>query len=395
MERNNQIDFFRGFLLILITINHFVSETNIIIRLTRESIGWVEGASGFVYLSGFTVGLVYTNKFIKKGANEIERAALKRSWLIYKFHIGVFFVSLLAVFTLTTVRSHWEPFYGTMLANPVAASILALVFLYQPANMDILPMYAVFLLFVPWIITHLQNHSKGYFAVLLISSIVYVVGTFELLLLNYYRYSWSRWVDPGYFNMLSWQLIFVVGIILGNLSYKKKLGDLLDKPYIVWGALVVAVSLFLIKNLLGLHLIEITGYDINFWNAKKYLRPLRLINVAAVFILIRWLMVKNPTWFQYKPVAYLGKNSLEVFAFHIILVLLFSPFNAYLTSLSAYRVFGGYYFYPLETLLTCTVVASLYLAPALWNITTRYYQEVKIAASKQMNKLIQPKHTEV
>ncbi|MCX6218606.1 OpgC domain-containing protein [Spirosoma sp.] len=395
MERNNQIDFFRGFLLILITINHFVSETNIIIRLTRESIGWVEGASGFVYLSGFTVGLVYTNKFIKKGGNEIRSAAIKRSWLIYKFHIGVFFVTLLAVLTLGFVRAHWAPYYGTMLANPIAASILALFFLYQPQNMDILPMYAVFLLFVPWIIVHLQKHPKGYFVVLLISSIVYLIGTFELLLINHYRYSWSRWVDPGYFNMLSWQIIFVVGIILGNLAYKKKLGDLLDKPYIVWAALVVAVSLFLIKNLVALHLIEITDYDINFWSAKKYLRPLRLINVAAVFILIRWLMVKKPTWFQYKPVAYLGKNSLEVFAFHIILVLLFSSFNAHLTSLSAYRVFGSYYFYPLETLLTCTVVAALYLAPTLWNITTRYYQAVKTMASKQMNKLIQPRHTEV
>ncbi|SOD92824.1 OpgC domain-containing protein [Spirosoma fluviale] len=382
MERNNQIDFFRGFLLILITVNHFISENNIIIRFTRESIGWVEGASGFVYLSGFTVGLVYTNKFLKKGGNEIRNAAINRSWLIYKFHIGVFFITLLAVLTLGFVRNHWEPHYGTMLANPIGASILALVFLYQPQNMDILPMYAVFLLFVPWIIVHLQKHPKGYLIVLLISSIVYLIGTFELLLINHYRYSWSRWVNPGFFNMLSWQIIFVVGLVLGNMAYNKKLGALLDKTYIVWGALIVAISLLAIKILLSIHVIEITDYDIKFWADKKYLRPLRLINIAAVFILIRWVMVKKPTWFQYKPLAYLGKNSLEVFAFHILLILLLSPLNSYLNGISAYPLFGNYYFYPLETVLAGMVVASLYLAPTLWNASTRYFQEVKTLVYK-------------
>jgi len=386
MQRNEQIDFFRGVLLILITVNHLISEDNLIIRISREAIGWVEGAAGFVFLSGFTVGLVYTYKYLKKGERSIRRTAFSRSWLIYKYHVAAFVISLLAVFNLESIRNYWGPYYTAMLEEPFGALGLALGLLYQPPSLDILPMYAVFLLLVPWLISYLHKYPKRHFVLLCMSFLVYLVGSFRLIQLNADGWSWSQWINTGNFDLLSWQFIFLLGIYLGYLSFNNQLAAVFDQPVVLVSALLLAGFLFSLRNLVSLQLIEFTSFDLTFWTDKKYLRPLRLVNTAAVFILIRSVMVKKKNWFQYKPVAYLGKNSIEVFSFHIILILLCSPFKPALNRLSSFHVVGKYYFYPLETLLTCMVVAALFLAPSLWNISSRYYQMVKLASLGEIKK---------
>ncbi|MFD2934991.1 OpgC domain-containing protein [Spirosoma flavum] len=384
-ERNEQIDFFRGFLLVLMTINHFISGNNFLIRITREAIGWVEGAAGFVFLSGFTVGLIYTNKYLKKGEYYIRRTAFNRSWLIYKFHISAFILSLLAVLSLEVIKNHWGLYYSTMLEHPFVASILATGFLYQPKNLDILPMYALFLLPVPWIITYLHKNIKGHFLVLGISFLVYLIGTFQQIQLNYTWLSWGRWIDTGAFDILSWQFLFVMGLFLGYKSFKHELAFIFDRPPVLYSALILAGCLCILRNAISLHLIESTDFDIHFWADKKYLRPLRGINIAVIFILIRYLMVKFKDWFRYKPLIYLGKNSIEVFFFHLLLVLFLSPFNSCLNHLSSFHLFKQYYFFPLETLLTFAVVAALFLAPILWSKSSLYYQDVKSFFYKPVN----------
>lgn len=98
---------------------------------------------------------------------------------------------------------------------------------------------------------------------------------------------------------------------------------------------------------------------------KGHLRPLRLLNFAAVLAIITFLASRFRNWFQYQPVCYLGRHSLEVFSFHVVLLLLFNPLGAYLNSLYAIQLSATVYAYPLGTLLLLVLVPALYLAPAL------------------------------
>ncbi len=223
MKRNYQVDFFRGLLLILIAINHFISEDNILMRVTREGIGWVTGASGFVFLSGFTVGMVYTKKYLKEGEGFIRATAFKRAWLIYRYHFVILSVSLLLLFIVPYLRHFWQEFYVTFLEQPALSLLLGGLFLYQPRNLDILPMYAIFLLFVPWVIKAMHKGVKWQLLVVAISFLLYLLGTFRVFDIQYNVGVLGLLIDTGNFYLLSWQFIFVAGLFMGYLSFNNKL----------------------------------------------------------------------------------------------------------------------------------------------------------------------------
>ncbi len=88
-------------------------------------------------------------------------------------------------------------------------------------------------------------------------------------------------------------------------------------------------------------------------------------------------MVLQKNWFQTERIAYLGRYSLEVFTFHILLIILFVPLNGPLNRIMAIPVMGKYYFYPFETLLALFIVIALYAAPPIWDKVSVYYKHVK------------------
>lgn len=106
MHRFHQLDFFRGLLLILITVNHFSSHNNIIVKFTYEFIGWVTGAEGFVFLSGLTAGLIYTYKLNTKGDNYIKTASGKRSGTIYKYHAFLFILIMILIAPQSNLKQY-------------------------------------------------------------------------------------------------------------------------------------------------------------------------------------------------------------------------------------------------------------------------------------------------
>src|SRR5688572_23987017 len=149
MNRILQVDFFRGFFLIIIITNHFLSSKNIIFHFTHELIGWITAAEGFVFLSGLTAGIVYSRKLEEKGKDFISLASKKRAWTIYKYHILLFiFISIILVAHPANqqywLENHTE--YKLLLENPLKYALLSSSLLFQPTFMDILPMYALFIL---------------------------------------------------------------------------------------------------------------------------------------------------------------------------------------------------------------------------------------------------------
>ena len=201
MRRNNQLDFFRGLFLLDITAAHFMPPQNMLIKFTNESLGWLSAAEGFVFLSGLTAGLVYTYKYLEKGKAVITKAARNRAWLIYKYHLLLFLLITGLVFLNSFIRHQASANYSFILENPPLAAILAPLLLYQPKFLDILPMYAVFVLFIPLIIGQFEKGS--YVPVLLTSGSLYFLGTFNVLpsvSAFFARMGWP--VETGLFDLL-------------------------------------------------------------------------------------------------------------------------------------------------------------------------------------------------
>jgi hypothetical protein len=80
MKRYWEIDALRGLMLVLMTVTHLPT------RLTDplgQPFGWVSAAEGFVLLSAFTAGLVYSRLARAQGVPAMERAFWKRAWKVY------------------------------------------------------------------------------------------------------------------------------------------------------------------------------------------------------------------------------------------------------------------------------------------------------------------------
>lgn len=331
---------------------------NIFIKFTNEALGWVSAAEGFVFLSGLTAGLVYTYKYLEKGDQTIKTATRNRSWLIYKYHILLFFLVLISVFSSGFLQDYWASEYQPILSKPLTTTLLATTLLYQPNFLDILPMYAVFVLFIPVIVCSFERGI--YKPVLAISGLLYLIGTFRTL--SYLGLSFpSDTINTGFFDLLSWQLLFVIGLYLGSLYYHGRTEKLQKSNLLFYAALLFALPVFVIK----FFYIDLGSFDISYWADKSYLRPIRVINFAAILIIVTHVATRFDTWFHYKPICTLGKYSLEVFAFHIVLLILLKPVEQYLNSFSVINISNHFSLYPLGTLLIVVVLLLLFLIPKL------------------------------
>ena len=372
MSRNPQLDFFRGFFILIITIDHFFSENNIIRKLTEESLGWVSAAEGFVFLSGLTAGLVYTRKLIEAGPDYITRAACKRALVIYKYHIILFLLTIAILFSHYSMKEFWAERFDIIFEKPLIALMLGGLFLYQPIFLDILPMYAVFMLLVPIVI---KSYQKGYYwYILILSLILYLIGTADINLTFFINLPLSQYFDLGTFDLFCWQLLFVYGLFIGHLMYHGHL-DGITKNYGLFSvALLICVSLFFLK----LFFADLDSNTINLWLGKyawlgKYslvdkgnLRPLRALNFASLVFVVSFIAARNKHWFTFNPICYLGLHSLKVFSLHIILIILFNPLKVYTNRFYAVPVSDELYFYPIATLmLLFLIIPALYMGPII------------------------------
>ena len=84
------LDGFRGYFLLFMAVVHINGIVQVPLgRWNHHQLGWVEDAQGFVFISGFVVGLVYGGRFLKRGAEAMRRGILDRMWTIWTYHAGL------------------------------------------------------------------------------------------------------------------------------------------------------------------------------------------------------------------------------------------------------------------------------------------------------------------
>jgi len=316
-HREPRLDALRGLMLVIMTIDHMPERLS---SCTREALGFVSAAEGFVFLSGYVAGIVYSRALAQEGSSALWGRVRRRFSRIYLYHIATFAVCF------ALMRWTWRgvpnaPIIGwgeASFAHPLATLTGACLFFNQPLFLDVLPMYCLFVLAIPLVLSAARHGGTS--VVVLISGLMWgagqCVGSGSLFsqLQRVFPVAY-----PGFFNVFAWQFLFVVGLVLGCRRQTN-----LDKARVVSGkvllaAYIAAVMFFALRH----NLISDFHFAAGELTDRARLGPLRLLSFAAIGCLIGFPRFWPDTSFWTRALAYLGRQSLAVYCAHVVCLYIF------------------------------------------------------------------------
>src|ERR1051325_4015358 len=325
MERDLRIDFFRGLALFCIFIDHLPN--NILASFTFQSVMFSDAAEVFVLISGYTAGMVYGRVVQQKGFLTSSSRIYHRIFQLYLAHVFLFVAYTgIVVYTASALNSglYAEEFGAASFLNqPMVALAHALALQFQPAFMDILPLYIVLLSLLPLVLAGFRYSAWPVFTV---SLAVWLLVQFDS------RIALPTYPGPDgvwFFNPLAWQALFILGAWLG---WRKIQGGvpLLTNRLLFWSAVGVSVAGLLVRfswtldALYGGIPVPISANLLWPFLDKGNLGAFRFINVLAV-ALVSFRLIGPRALIFAKPVAWpflvCGRNSLYVFCLGILLSL--------------------------------------------------------------------------
>jgi hypothetical protein len=323
-ERDLRLDFFRGLSLFFIFIDHVPG--NVLAYATFHALAFSDAAEVFIFISGFTAALVYGRSLMRNGALLATAQIYRRVWQLYVAHIFLFviFVAEVSYSVLVVHNAMYieEMRVANFLETPHLAVIRALLLLFQPAFLDILPLYIVLLAGFPLVLMGLRVHRLLPFAV---SATLYAATLF---------WGWTPHTYPAgapwFFNPLAWQFLFVIGATAGF----SRVTGVWPFPSGQWFrmlAIVVAGFCALVSLDWTIHWL----YDPfplvlakQLWTHtldKTDLAPLRLIDFLAIAT-TTMVFVRPGSGFLHgrwaRPLIVCGQHSLYVFCLGIVLAVL-------------------------------------------------------------------------
>jgi hypothetical protein len=325
MERQAELDWLRGLMLVLMTLTHVPTWFG---ARVGQPFGFVSAAEGFVFLSAFLVGRVYSQMARRRGFPAMRKAAFGRAAKVYAAHVGLL---LFLFFVLVPFATSHGAYAITDLASfyverPRVALVAGLALGYNPPLLDILPMYVLFIAASPRIIEF--GTRRGWGPLLGLSAALWLFA--QLGGGRHVYESIARlleWPVPyaqtGAFSLLAWQLLWLVGVRAGSLAAEARVTGQAERPWpraLIFGALSVAAALLVVRHLTGQEP-SATHPALNALFDKWHLGPLRLANFAVLAILaVHWRHVLV-AWASRSMIATLGRASLTVFTAHLVLCL--------------------------------------------------------------------------
>ena len=313
--RDMRIDSLRGLMLVEMTLVH----VHCPVALTSyELFGRVSPAAGFVFLSGLVAGGVYS-RTAEKGAAAITQRCFRRCLYIQAYHV-VTFLALLAVAVLEPQANTYFQFaLGHSVADAARALGWFVVWAYQPNLFDILPMYGLFILCMPAALMALRNNRGA--AMLLVSFGIWVLAQLGLGRISDGPSHFGFF--QGDFNPFAWQLVFFTGLYFGHRHLYRRHPVVAPQPTLLVLCLLVCLAGLTMRW-------ELLPWPASLgpggWLASKQdYGAAYLVNFLAFSYLVYCLATRFPRAFNWPPLAFLGRHSIQVFSFHILVVYLASP----------------------------------------------------------------------
>ena len=305
----NAIDFWRGFALVSIFINHIpgIYFSN----LTHARFSLSDSADLFVFLAGWSVQLLMGSGDRQMPTKQVAFRLGGRALQIYVVQV---FIAMLAIAMLAAsamilanpLLLEWNN-AAPVFYDPIPTHVGLALITHQLGYFDILPLYVVLMLFAPCIAV---IHRVAPRWVLVLSVTLYCVTLAVPIPM-------PTWPVEGqwFFNPLAWQLVFVLGFVLAK---DEGLGAFVRRHIVPIRAieLVIVIGIFLIQwNNWWHDPTKMPQPRLFFILEKSYVTPIRLIqflSLVAVFSVAFPYINKAVPWLV-AFLSMLGRNSLAVF----------------------------------------------------------------------------------
>ncbi len=320
-----ELDAVRGLMLVLMLSTHLPTKFAI---PASQPFGFVSAAEGFVMLSAYMAGLVYTKRYMRDGLAAMHKAFFRRAMVVYACQAAclLFLFTVIAVLGLAIPQPDVQHLMWYYLQQPTTALLAALALIYNPPLLDILPIYVMFMLISPWVLS--VGLRGGWRTILTISGLLWFATQFGL---SQFLYGWLvdltglpvPFSETGAFETFGWQLLWIFGLWLGSTHARVPAPQRASFPRtVVVGAALIAGTFFIWRHVTGLAPFA-DGEPINFLWDKWHLGPMRLLNFFALAILTMhcsgWLKDHLP---RVRFLEVMGQSSLSVFCTHLVIVLL-------------------------------------------------------------------------
>ena len=314
-NRDLRVDFFRGVALWWIFVDHIPA--NWVAQFSLRNFALADATEIFVLLAGYAGGIAYGRSMDRHGWLFAGADVLRRAGVLYVAHIFLFVVfSAQVSYSATALdRSDYlEEIHLDVLAEaPYRAMLEALLLTFQPAYLNILPMYVallgIFALVLPLLRTPLL--------LLGVSFAGYAAARAT-------GYNFPSWTGGGwYFNPLTWQFLFIIGAVL---SYGRFRLPGPARAYDIAASVIVVTGVLLLWLVWPYPDIEArlppaavrTLISVD----KEGLHPMRLLSILALTWLVTRLVPIGAAWLRTwaaKPFVLCGQHSLPVFCAGIFL----------------------------------------------------------------------------
>ena len=372
MRRLKELDALRGFMLVWITITHLPTALS---TYVNQPFGFVSAAEGFIFLSALFTGSIYFRMAEQNSYGAMRRKLSMRTLQLYLYHVLLLsFVFLVAV---PIAASGTRPGLHNLLdfyfdAGARRAVVDAVLLIYRPPLLDILPMYIIFLALTPVALS--ASRRFGWKPIL--------AGGFTLWLLAQFGLREASWQvmnryfglriplhEMGSFDLWAWQFLWLVGMWVGVCWARDQLDLVRLARQFTIPALFVVSALLATRYAVGRGF-ELGSYELYF--DKWHLGVVRLIDFTAIAVLlIRASSYLKPL--SVRPLVLLGQSSLQVFCTHLLFCFAGLTLLGNASMLSSWKQFG---------LLATTVSAMLLTAKLFAKAELKPDVKVAIAAQK-------------
>lgn len=215
--RDPRLDFYRGIAMFIILFAH--TPGNFFTSWIPARWGFSDATEVFVFCSGMASAIAFGRTFDRAGWLMGSGRVAYRVWQVYWAHIGMFFfiATMLAAFDhFGGFKTHY---IGTLnlwkfFQAPAEPLIGLFTLSYVPNYFDILPMYMVILVMMPFVMA-LSRINLWLMAAVLATVWLFAQGGLlemigrEGMSINFPAEPWSQ--REWFFNPFGWQLIFFTG----------------------------------------------------------------------------------------------------------------------------------------------------------------------------------------
>lgn len=316
-NRTVSVDFWRGFALLTIFINHVPG--HFLGAYTFRNFGFSDAAELFVLLAGVSAMFAYGRSLESVGMVRTTARIWLRAFQLYVAQLALLMVAVGVVggFAIWSGddRMLAALHLDVLMQMPLESLVGAAMMTYQPAYLNIMPLYVAILLIAPMLVALAH---RNVLVCLALSGALYLASLLSAV-------SLPVWPNSGqwFFNPFAWQFLFACGLAIGRLidtgatAPSSRILDILAPAY-----LVVAAGWALAGFPVTLDFAPLPAFLWDF--DKTNLSVPRLLHMLALVYCVSRLPVER--WVRdsraAEPLILLGRHALPVFCVGTVLSLL-------------------------------------------------------------------------